>query len=204
MNVSAKRISLILLAAVIAFLSGTAAGLVTQARAVSREFVRFHIVANSDSYEDQKIKQTVREQIFSQMDFSSIDSKEDALWYFQKNQQKLLQIVTDTLVENGFSYGAAVCVDAHSFPVREYDGFVLPSGIYDAVCVTLGRGEGQNFFCVMYPSLCMVEGVYKNGNETLDTLSTYLSENDCRAITGNPKHVVIKFKIAELLEKIIP
>ena len=186
---------------VIAFLLGNLFGMVTKANEIPNQFVRFHIVANSDSDTDQKVKWMVREEIFKQIDFSSISSKETALDYFYKNKNRLETVANQILLENGFSYSATITVGKKSFPLKEYSDFVLPSGVYDAVCITLGEGKGENFFCVMYPSLCMIEGVTTSTTSNVELLHGILGE-EASLITGNKKQIVCKFKIAELLQKI--
>ena len=162
------------LGAIVVFLIGNLFGIVTQANEIPKEFVRFHIIANSDSNADQAVKWEVREAIFNSLDLS----------------------------ENGFAYSASVSVSKKDFPIREYTDFVLPAGRYDSVCITLGKGEGENFFCVMYPSLCMIEGVTQSTDSNVEILNSVLSESQANAITGNKKQIVCKFKIVELLKSI--
>ncbi len=184
----------------LAFLFGNLLGLVTQANEISQEFVRFHIIANSDSPDDQAVKWKVREAIFSQLDLTSITSKETALEYFRAQNDQISAIANQTLAEYGAPYTAKVSVGKKEFPLREYSDFVLPKGIYDAVCITLGSGEGENFFCVMYPSLCMIEGVTQESQSNAEVLNLLLSEEQSSAITGNKKQIICKFKIVELLQ----
>lgn len=188
------------------FLIGTLLGMVSEAKEqtdkISEKFLRFHIVANSNSREDQTVKMKVREAIFSELDFSHISSKEEAISYFTKHQEDIECIANRVLLENGFSYTANVTVGKRGFPVREYSDFVLPAGTYDAISVTLGAGEGENFFCVMYPSLCKIEGVTESTDSDYRMLNSVLSEEETSAITGNKQQIVYKFKLIEILEYI--
>lgn len=188
------------------FLIGTLLGMVSEAKEqtdkISEKFVRFHIVANSNSREDQTVKMKVREAIFSELDFSHISSKEEAISYFTKHQEDIEWIANRVLLENGFSYPANVTIGKREFPVREYSDFVLPAGTYDAISVTLGAGEGENFFCVMYPSLCKIEGVTESTDSDYRVLNSVLSEEETSAITGNKQQIVYKFKLIEILEYI--
>ncbi len=192
----------VITAVLIVFLVGTLLGMVSEAKAITQKFVRFHIVANSNSQKDQEVKLKVRETIFSELDFSQITSKEEALEFFKEHQHKLEKIANRVLLENGFSYQAKVTVSKKEFPVREYSDFVLPAGYYDAVSITLGEGNGENFFCVMYPSLCRIEGVTESSNSNAEILNHVLTEQECSAITGNEKQIVCKFKIVEWFEKL--
>ena len=201
-----KENKTVIIAVVTVFLIGTLFGTVSQAKEQAKEisgkFVRFHIVANSNSDADQSVKMKVREAIFEALDFSHISSGEEALMYFENHQQEIKMIAERVLWENGFSYGCNIFVGKKEFPVREYSDFVLPAGTYDAISVTLGEGNGQNFFCVMYPSLCRIEGVTESTESDYQILNNILTEEESAAITGNKKQIVYKFKIIELLEKI--
>ena len=190
------------LGAIVVFLIGNLFGIVTQANEIPKEFVRFHIVANSNQEEDQAVKWKVRQAVFQKLDLSGISSKESALEYFNNHIDEIKNIANDVLSENGFAYSASVSVSKKDFPIREYTDFVLPAGRYDSVCITLGKGEGENFFCVMYPSLCMIEGVTQSTDSNVEILNSVLSESQANAITGNKKQIVCKFKIAELLKSI--
>lgn len=192
----------VITALLLVFFIGTLLGMVSEAKEISGKFVRFHIVANSDSKEDQTVKMKVREAIFTELDFSHITSKEEALSYFTEHKEEIKKIADRVLLKNGFDYKATVSVGKKDFPVREYSDFVLPAGTYDAISVTLGKGDGQNFFCVMYPSLCKIEGVTESTDNTCQILSHVLTEQEAAAITGNKSQIVYKFKIVELLDKI--
>ena len=181
-------------ASIMIFLLGVIFTLVTNADEITSNFVRFHIIGNSDSKSDQEIKMKVREEIFNKLDFSGINSKEDALTFFDSSKEKIEEIANDTLTMNNFPYKANVKLGKKSFPIREYPGFTLPSGVYDAVSIELGEAAGKNFFCVMYPGLCVIDGVTEKSDIGL------LSEKEKSTITGD--NLVIKFKIAEIFNKI--
>lgn len=196
-----KRICLkrLFCVAVTVFLLGNLLGIVTQANEIPKEFVRFHIIANSDSKLDQEVKWKVREAIFRQFDFTKITSKETALAYFKAHIDEMTDVANEILSEYEVPYSARASVEKKEFPLREYSDFVLPKGIYDAVCIRLGSAEGENFFCVMYPSLCMIEGVTQSSESNTEILGSVLTEEQASAITGNKKQIICKFKIAELL-----
>ncbi len=184
----------------IALLIGNLIGTMANAGEITNEFVRFHIVANSNNENDQAVKWKVREEIFSRLDLSGITSKEMALTYFNEHKSKIEEIANDVLIENNMPYRCTVTVGKKTFPVREYTGFVLPAGTYDAISVTLGQGNGENFFCVMYPSLCALEGITEEVNTQGEIINHVLSEKEAAFITGNKKQLVCKFKILEFLD----
>lgn len=196
----------VIVAVLAVFLIGTLLGMVSEAKdladEISEKFVRFHIVANSNSEEDQRVKMKVREAIFWELDFSHISSKEEALSYFILHQDKIKTIADRVLSECGFSYTATVNVGKKAFPVREYTDFVLPAGTYDAISITLGEGKGANFFCVMYPSLCKIEGVTESTDSDYQALNCVLTEKEVAEITRNKHQIVYKFKVVEIFEKL--
>lgn len=197
-----KKNKAVIIAVAAVFLVGTLLGMVAEAKTISQKFVRFHIVANSNSVADQNVKMKVREAIFSELDFSQITSKEEALEFFKEHQYEISDLSNRVLRENGFSYQAKVTVSKKEFPVRQYSDFVLPAGNYDAVSIILGEGAGENFFCVMYPSLCKIEGVTEKTDSNAEILNCVLTEQEISAITGNEKQIVCKFKIVEWFEKL--
>ncbi|MBQ7951115.1 MAG: stage II sporulation protein R [Clostridia bacterium] len=186
----------------VALFLGNFIGTMANAGEIKNEFVRFHIIANSNDENDQTVKWEIRNEIFSQLDLSGITSKEMALVYFNEHQTEIEEIANEILAANNMPYRCMVTVGKKAFPVREYTGFVLPAGIYDAISVTLGEGNGENFFCVMYPSLCALEGVTEQTNAQQEILHHVLSEKEAAFITGNKKQLVCKFKILEFFESI--
>ena len=129
-------------------------------------------------------------------DLKDINSKEDALSYFENEKENIRNIANEIIKKNGFSYGCEVNIGKKYFPVRVYDSFVLPSGIYDAVCVDLGSAKGENFFCVMYPSLCMLN----SKTQSKEAFEMVFDDSETRLLTDVSKKTVIKFKLAEMIE----
>lgn len=185
------------------FLTGTLIGVQALSESVSDDLVRFHIVADSNSEASQNVKWQVRKEIFETLDLSGINSKEEALSYFKSNRKKITDIADKVLSENNMHYKSHVYIGKKTFPVREYKSFILPAGVYDAVCVTLGEGKGENFFCVMYPSLCMISSVTEKTEENAELLNSVLTEKETKAVTDTGNKTVIKFKFAEIAEKIM-
>lgn len=121
------------------------------------DVLRLHVIANSDSEEDQAVKLRVRDlllDITKDRVGDAVD-KADAERFFAENAAELTEAVNAFLRESGFDYGAALSLARSEFETREYDGFTLPSGEYDALKVVLGAGEGKNWWCVLFPPLCV-------------------------------------------------
>ena len=118
------------------------------------EVLRLHIIANSDSAADQRVKLLVRDAILADMPASA--SREEAEAYVLRHGKELLALAEDTLSKHGFSYGAQLLLGTSDFPDRAYAGVPFPAGEYQALRIVLGRGAGQNFWCVLFPPLCIV------------------------------------------------
>ena len=131
--------------------------LVSDRNKLNQGLIRFHVVANSDSHEDQTVKQTVRDAVLGsiQEDLRRIGDIQNAREYLQNNLPKIHQIVKDTLRKSGFPETSSVSLCREVFDIRHYDTFSLPAGVYESLRIVIGEGEGQNWWCVSFPALCM-------------------------------------------------
>ncbi len=122
-----------------------------------RNVLRLHVIANSDSEADQAVKLEVRDFILKETENRIDDAadKDEVKKYFDDNSEHLTALVDGFLAEKGFSYTSSISLSHSYFETREYDGNTLPSGDYDALRITLGKGEGKNWWCVMFPPLCI-------------------------------------------------
>lgn len=118
------------------------------------DVLRLHIRANSDTAIDQSVKLCVRDALRPL--FAKADSCRDARAFLLANGALLQSTAEKVLRENGMDYGVELILGRDSFPDRTYDGRLFPAGVYDALIVKLGRGEGQNWWCVLFPPLCIV------------------------------------------------
>ncbi len=119
--------------------------------------IRLHVVANSDSQQDQEIKLQVRDVVLSsiQKDLESVTDMQQAKAYLQENLPKIQQAANETLKALNFDGEAVVTLCQESFGERIYDTFSLPAGIYESLRITIGDGEGKNWWCVAFPTLCL-------------------------------------------------
>ena len=119
--------------------------------------IRLHVVANSDRVEDQELKLLVRDAIITSLRQALADVRdtEQAKEYLQENLPKLQELANKTLDAAGSAQQAVVTLCGEGFPTRQYDTFSLPAGIYEALRVTIGDGAGKNWWCVVFPSLCV-------------------------------------------------
>jgi stage II sporulation protein R len=159
--------------------------------------LRMHILANSDSEEDQNIKLKVRNALLSASEelFENCETKQELINRAKEVKNQIIEIANKTLAENGFTYTADAEVLNMHFDNRIYDDITMPAGEYETIRVTLGEAEGKNWWCVMYPPLCLP---YAFGEDTVDTQYFTPEEVD---ILKQPKKYKAKFKILEILKK---
>ena len=124
---------------------------------LNEELIRLHVVANSDRVEDQELKLLVRDAIITSLRQALADVRdtEQAKEYLQENLPRLQELANKTLDAAGSAQQAVVTLCREGFPTRQYNTFSLPAGIYEALRVTIGDGAGKNWWCVVFPSLCV-------------------------------------------------
>ncbi len=123
---------------------------------VTDEYLRIHIRADSNENNAQAVKYKVRDRVVEYLTplVAEYESKEKAARGIRENLSNIARIATQVLKEEGFSYGATAEVKTEKFPTRVYGEFTLPAGEYSALILRLGSGEGDNWWCVVYPPLC--------------------------------------------------
>lgn len=131
--------------------------LIADRQMLNKELIRLHVVANSDSEEDQAIKLQVRDAVVESLQdaMEDIADVETAKVYLQENLLKIQAVANETLDAAGCDYEAVVTLCKEAFDTRVYDTFTLPAGIYEALRITIGSGEGHNWWCVVFPTLCV-------------------------------------------------
>ena len=164
---------------------------------ISREVFRLHILANSDSADDQALKLLVRDRVLeaSQALFEQAQTKEEADTLVKRNLHMLCEVAARTVQDSGCNYPVRAELTRMYFTTRHYEKYTLPSGMYDALRLTIGAGKGHNWWCVMFPSLCI------NTEETGDrkTKET-LGDKDYHII--REKQPEYKFFVIEMFESI--
>lgn len=133
------------------------ASLLSDRKALNEGLIRFHVVANSDSEQDQAVKLRVRDAVLEsiQEDLKQVANIDQARDYLQENLPKIQSVAEQTLQSLGVDTTAVVSLTKEAFDTREYDTFRLPAGIYEALRITIGEGEGKNWWCVTFPTLCL-------------------------------------------------
>lgn len=167
---------------------------------------RLHVIANSDSKEDQNLKYKVRDRLLETMNQLTKDahSKEEVIRIAQEHQAEFQKIAEEVVQENGFSYDISVKIGNFYFPTKNYGDISLPAGKYDALRIEIGNASGKNWWCVMFPPLCFVDistGIVPN--ESKEYMKENLNEEEFSIIsTGNNSNsndstIKFKFKLLE-------
>lgn len=124
---------------------------------LQNQVLRLHVVGDSDSAEDQSVKLKVRDALLSELEtlLAKVDTKEEAQALIETKLDQLKQVADQVLSSCGLTDTAQITLDREEFDTRVYDTFTLPAGVYDALRVTIGSGEGKNWWCVVFPGLCV-------------------------------------------------
>lgn len=170
---------------------------------ISNSVFRLHVIANSNSEEDQNLKYKVRDAIIEYMNSISkgVSSKEEAIKIAEENKENFYNIAKKVINDNGFNYNVNINIGNFSFPTKTYGDISFPAGFYDALKVEIGESSGRNWWCVMFPSLCFVdvsEGIVPD--ESKEDLQSNLQEEEYNLISSDNLEFQVKFKLVELFE----
>lgn len=165
---------------------------------VRENVVRLHILANSDSAEDQALKLKVRDAVLAATaDWQeAAATPEEALALAEERLPALQAVAEQTVAAEGYDYPVTAQICRMYFTTRQYDTLTLPAGIYDAVRLSIGAGEGQNWWCVMYPPLCV--GAATDRRQAI----TLWSDTQQNLVGGGDRYVV-KFKVVEWVQSLL-
>ena len=136
----------------------------------NQEFLRIHIRANSNDVADQNVKYAVKKAVVDYLtpQLAEVCTKQQAMQVLEANLVQIQAVANSVLAQNGFYYTSNASLCSEVFPTRSYDGVVLDAGVYDALIVNLGSGEGDNWWCVVYPPLCFVPSQSQTGNTNVE------------------------------------
>ncbi|MCC8016468.1 MAG: stage II sporulation protein R [Clostridiales bacterium] len=168
----------------------------TNKRKLSREVFRLHILANSDSQEDQNLKLKVRDAVLNESNamFKNCSSLEEMINLCESKIDFFKETAESCLRKNGCDYSVNAYVDREYFNTREYDEITLPSGMYNALKIEIGKAEGHNWWCVMFPAICLP-------SVSESELNNVLNDDELELVASDNKYE-IRFKIVEIYEKI--
>lgn len=178
---------------ILLLISGIAKPIITS-ESISQKVFRLHILANSDSPYDQNLKLLVKDEILklSTELFTDAKSVNDAR-HIAENNIKAFENTAQQVVEaNGYTYKVSAYTDEEYFNTRKYDGFIMPAGEYNTLKIIIGNGEGHNWWCVMYPSVCI--------SGCTDDFDEIMNDEEKEMLTSSK--FIPKFKIIEIYERI--
>lgn len=176
------------------------AGILADRNRLNEELIRLHVVAASDSTEDQAIKLRVRDAVLEglQQAMEEISDVEAAKAYLRENLPKVTALANNALKAAGYDGEAVVTFCRENFDKRIYDTFTLPAGVYESLRIVIGEGEGKNWWCVVFPEFCIPAA----GTEFEDVAAgAGFSDSLTGALTGEEPYE-IRFFLLDLLGKL--
>ncbi len=182
---------------------------------LSDHILRFHVLANSDSDEDQALKLSVKTAVLNYLENALPDNAdlESTKVFLENHESDIKKIAEDTISSAGYDYSVSIFLEPWYFPTKSYGDLTFPCGTYDALRIVIGDGGGKNWWCVLYPSLCFVDATYgvvpEDSKEELQTIldeDTYEallpSENALEKPAQKAEKPRIRFRLAEWLAEL--
>lgn len=166
---------------------------------IANEIIRFHVLADSDKEEDQQVKLKVKDEVvcFMQEKLTVAKDKEQARAIIKDNLEEIESLAFETLKKEGVNDQVRAYLTEKQFPVKSYGEFIFPEGIYETLQVEIGNAEGKNWWCVMFPSLCMIDESYTVVPDSAkEKLQENLTKEEYESLQEEDK-IEYKWKIAE-------
>lgn len=203
--------TLLVLGSIFIILTVIAIGIIRYSKdvtdSISKQLIRFHVVANSDTTDDQLLKQKVRDKVIEFIEplLSECETVEDTRYILEGSLPVIKEISQEIVEDWGKDYQVYVALDKANFPTKSYGDVVLPAGEYEACRIIIGEGKGENWWCVMYPPLCYLDvatGVVPlEGKEQLEN---GLNEKQYKLITDrDDKNYEVRFKLVESINSLL-
>ncbi|MGG5462856.1 stage II sporulation protein R [Clostridium sp. B9] len=171
---------------------------------ISEKLIRFHVLANSDTDIDQELKMKVKDEVLKYISpiLEKSESLEESREILKKEDSNIIKIAEGCIEKEGFDYKVETTLTRENFPVKEYGNIVLPQGEYEAYRILIGDGEGQNWWCVMFPPLCFID-VTKGQiayDETEEQMKEVLSEDEFKSVNKKENEVNFELKVFDLFK----
>ncbi len=192
----AKKMAVVSLA-LLCFLFGLSAVTLYQDSQLYNEVIRFHVLANSDSEADQSLKLAVRDAVVQKVDVlsgSCVDTQ-SAKETLQAHANVILQTAQEVITQAGYDYGVSLEFGKEAYPTRYYEGMQFPAGSYESVRLVIGEGKGQNWWCVLFPPLCVDASCARE-----EMVESGFTQSQIKILTeqDNPRYV-LRFRALEVL-----
>lgn len=171
---------------------------------IAGKIIRFHVLGNSDSNADQKLKIKVRDAIgtFMQPKLSGIEDVEKSREIVTDNLSGIEEQASEIIAEEGYTYQVSAKLAKTDFPEKTYGAYTFPEGNYEALEVVIGSGEGRNWWCVMYPNMCFSNSTYQVVDEKAEeSLEKILTPKEYKSLMEN-KEYKVKFALTDFLKDI--
>jgi len=172
---------------------------------IAQNIIRFHVIANSDSEKDQALKLKVKEALVDSLSpiLSNTSTITEAREVLSGQLDQIQDIAEGTLLQNGCNNPVTVTLESCYFPLKIYGGYSFPPGNYESLRVKIGKAQGQNWWCVMFPPLCFVDETYAIVDEdSKKQLKHLLTEEEYDTLINQKTPVKIKFKLLEEIKKL--
>ena len=166
--------------------------------------IRLHVIANSNSEEDQSLKLKVRDAVLAAANGISVDTSDvkEARMIFEQNIDVLKASAEKCIMDEGYFYNVSVCLTEESYPTKNYESLCFPAGEYLSLQVKIGDAVGENWWCVLFPPLCMSVATEMTAADAL--INVGFSSEQYKIITDTSKaSYTVRFKILETIENVI-
>lgn len=172
---------------------------------ISEKLIRFHVLANSNTDVDQELKMKVKDEVLKYISpmLEKSESLEESREILKKEDKNIINIAEEFIKKEGFNYSVETTLTRENFPVKEYGNIVLPQGEYEAYRILIGNGQGENWWCVMFPPLCFVD--ITKGQVSYDKtdkqMKEILSEKEFKAVNKKENEVKFELKVFDLFKQ---
>ena len=195
-KISAKRLRVSLLLGLICAIFMSLTSFNASCDDLRQNVLRLHIIANSNSKADQALKLKIRDRILKESGdiFGLCENVEQAVAVTENQLERFREIANEVISQEKFGYSALAKVEDRYFETRVYDEFTLPAGSYKSLVIKLGKGEGKNWWCVIFPEICLPAATDEGLEKTVSDGSVCIAEN--------PNRYILRFKVVEIYEDI--
>lgn len=174
---------------------------------IADEIIRLHVIANSDTKEDQALKLKVKDEIVTMLrdKVTNAQNIDEAREIIRNNLSSIEETAARVMVSEGYFYSANASLGPCEFPIKQYGDMTFPAGEYEALRVELGTGLGKNWWCVMFPSLCYVDETYDViTDENKEQFRDILTEEEYESLLSeDTPQVFYKSKLKQLFDKLV-
>lgn len=198
-----KKIILILILFILYFIFYSFSYSYSVSTDLEENLFRLHILANSDSTEDQELKLYVRNKVIEYLHQYNFSNKSELIFFLKSNQTTLQQIIDNAIQEKGYTYTSSFEIENSFYPQKQYENITLPAGNYDGLKIKIGKAEGKNWWCVLFPPMCLINNsTCTLPEESEIILDNSLTQESSSVITSSNPNYKFKFKIIEFINNL--